>query len=381
MDKIKVLVAAGSEEKRFELKNILTHEEIAIVGFSKPGIVVLEKAGSLQPDVIVMVYDKDEGDAAEVAERIYMCLPGCAVLQISENLSVDIIEKAMQAGVRKVLSWPVEQKTLIENIKFLHTAEKQRMSNSKRPDLNWQSKVITVFGTKGGIGKTTIAANLAVSLSRLGKKVALIDLDLQFGDVGIFLDIEPKDSIAELVTDRTSFDIDTVKSYMMLHYSGVSVLCAPKSPEYADIVTSEHISKIINTVRPYYDYVIIDTPPAFNDNTITAIEESNLVLFIITLEISTLKNAKVSINVFESLNQKDKLKIVVNRDQDGATITAKDASHVLKLNVFSRIHSDWKTAITALNKGIPIVIDSPRSLIKREFEELAKSIISNKGDE
>lgn len=377
MDKIKVLVAAGSEEKKFEIKNILNDDMIAIVGFSKPGIVILEKAGSLQPDLILMLYDNKDGDAAEVAERIYTCLPGCAVLLLCENLNISIVEKAMNAGIRKVLQWPCEQKTLVENIKLLTIAEKQRVSNMKRPELNWQSRVITIFGTKGGIGKTTIATNLAVSLSMQGKKVALLDLDLQFGDIGVFLDIEPKDSIAELVTDRSNFDIDTVKSYMMLHSTGVSVLCAPKSPEYADVVTGEHIGKIINTVRPYYDYVIIDSPPAFNDNTITAIEESNLVLFILTLDISTLKNARVSMDVIESLNQKEKLKVVVNREYEDI-IAVKDAARVLKCDIFGRVHSDWKTAIAALNKGIPIVIDSPRSQLKKDLDVLAQSVITSK---
>ena len=370
MEKIKVLVVADSESNRYELKNLLSAEELAIVAFSKPGAAVLDKTSSLLPDVVVMTGNKSSNDYAQIAERIYMSIPACSVLLLCENPDMEIVEKAMQAGVRKILPWPCDKKTLIDNIKLLNSMEKMRLLHSKQERVSWQSKVVTVFGTKGGIGKTTVATNLAVALSQNGKKVALIDLDLQFGDIGVFLDLEPKDSIAELVQERNSFDIDSIKSYMVLHSSGVSVLCAPKSPEYADIVTGEHIEKIINTVRPYFDYVIIDTPPSYNDCSIAAIENSNLVLFVISLDISTLRNARISADVFETLNQKEKMQVVVNRDHESG-ITLKDAEKVLGCKMFMRIQSDWKTAISALNKGVPVVIDAPRSIIGQQFAQLA----------
>jgi len=373
MEKIKVLVVADSESERYELKNILTTDDIAIVAFSKPGAAVLDKTVSLLPEVVVMMGDKNSNDFSEVAERIYMSIPSCMVLLLCEDLDMDIVEKAMRAGIRKVLPWPCDQKTLIENIKLLSSVEKMRSLNSKQQRVTWQSKVITVFGTKGGIGKTTIAINLAVALSRGGKKVALVDLDLQFGDCGVFLDLEPKDSIAELVQEKNTFDIDSIKSYMVLHSSGVSVLCAPKSPEYADVVTGEHVEKIINTMRPYFDYVIIDTAPSYSDCSIAAIENSNSVLFVISLDISTLRNAKISADVFETLNQKDKMSVVVNRDHESG-ISLKDAEKVLGCKMFMRIHSDWKTAISALNKGVPVVIDAPRSQIGQQFLQLAKLV-------
>jgi pilus assembly protein CpaE len=302
-----------------------------------------------------------------------MTLPSSIGLLLLEKPNLDSIEKAMQAGVRKVMEWPCEQKQLIDNIKLMINVEKMRASNGKQHRVSWESRVITVFGTKGGIGKTTTAVNLAVALSGNGNKVALLDLDLQFGDIGVFLDMEPKDSISELVQERNSFDIDTIKSFMVLHSSGVSVLTAPKSPEYAEIVTAEHVEKIINTIRPYFDYVIIDTPPAFNDATLVAIESSNLVLFIITLDISTLRNAKISSEIFSNLNQKDKIKVMVNRELEGG-ISVKDAQKVLGCDVFFRVQSDWKTAIGSLNKGIPVVLDAPRTAIADQFRKLAVKV-------
>jgi pilus assembly protein CpaE len=377
IEKIKVLVVADNDEIRYELKTLLGDEDIAVVAYTRTGASVLDKVASLAPEVVVMMSEKNAVDHAEIAERIYINIPNCLVLLLMENPDIRAIEDAMQAGVRKVIAWPCTPKALVDHIKLLSSIEKIRSSNNKQKRVNWESKVITVFGTKGGIGKSTVSVNLAVSLARLGKKVALIDLDLQFGDIGVFMDLEPKETIAELAQDKTTFEIDTIKSFMVLHNSGVSVLAAPKSPEYAEIVTAEHIEKIINTIRPYFDYVIIDTPPAFNDSTLVAIDNSNFVLFVITLEISTLRNAKISSEVFSTLNQRDKLRMMVNRDQSGG-ISVKDAEKVLGGQIYHKLISDWKTAISALNKGIPIVLDAPGSELSRQFVQLAKKVESTK---
>lgn len=373
MEKIKILIIADSDARRYELKGLLTSDEIAIVAISKTGLSVLDKVASLLPEVVVMLGTVDNLEYVQLAERIYMTIPSSLVLLLLENPNLESIEKAMQAGVRKVMEWPCDSKALIENIKLLINVEKMRASNSRQHKVAWESRVITVFGTKGGIGKTTTAVNLAVSLAGNGSKVALIDLDLQFGDIGVFLDLDPKDSISELVQERNSFDIDTIKSFMVLHSSGISVLTAPKSPEYAEIVTAEHVEKIINTLRPYFDYVIIDTPPAFNDVTLVAIESSNLVLFIITIDISTLRNAKISAEIFSNLNQKDKIRVIVNREFE-VGITVKDVQKVLGCEIFYKICSDWKTAISSLNKGIPVVLDAPRTIIADQFRKLAVKV-------
>lgn len=373
MEKIKILIIADSEARRYDLKSLLTSDEIAIVAISKTGLSALDKVASLLPEVVVMLGTYENLEYVQLAERIYMTIPSSLVLLLLENPNLESIEKAMQAGVRKVMEWPCDSKALIENIKLLINVEKMRVSNSRQHRVTWESRVITVFGTKGGIGKTTTAVNLAVSLAGNGSKVALIDLDLQFGDIGVFLDLDPKDSISELVQERNSFDIDTIKSFMVLHSSGVSVLTAPKSPEYAEIVTAEHVEKIINTLRPYFDYVIIDTPPAFNDVTLVAIESSNLVLFIITIDISTLRNAKISTEIFSNLNQKDKIRVVVNREFE-VGITVKDVQKVLGCEIFFKISSDWKTAISSLNKGIPVVLDAPRTIIADQFRKLAVKV-------
>ena len=374
MEKIKVMIVGNNDSKIYELKSELTHEDIAFMGFSKQGAGAMEKVLSINPNVILIQCEEEYDDAVELAETVYIKMPGCCVIMLCDKLEVDIIEKAMLAGVRKVLQRPIDSKTLIENIKLAYSVERTRALNVNTSATNMQSRVITVFGTKGGIGKTTISVNLAVLLAQMGKKTAIIDTDLQFGDVNVFLDLDPKDTIAELAQDRNASDIDAIKRFMMLHYSGVSVLCAPKSPEYAEYVTAKHIETIINTMRPHYDYIIIDTTPMFNDATLVAIENANLVLLVSALDISTLRNTRMCLNILDSIQQKDKVELIVNRITDGI-ITIRDVKRVLDMQIKNRISLDYKTALTSQNKGIPIVIEAPRTQIAQELTQIAKNIV------
>jgi len=374
MEKIKVMIVGNSDSKIYELKGELTHEDIAFMGFSKQGAGAMEKVLSINPNVILIQCEEEYDDAVELAETVYIKMPGCCVIMLCDKLEGDIIEKAMLAGVRKVLQRPIDSKTLIENIKLAYSVERTRALNVNTSATNMQSRVITVFGTKGGIGKTTISVNLAVLLAQMGKKTAIIDTDLQFGDVNVFLDLDPKDTIAELAQDRNASDIDAIKRFMMLHYSGVSVLCAPKSPEYAEYVTAKHIETIINTMRPHYDYIIIDTTPMFNDATLVAIENANLVLLVSALDISTLRNTRMCLNILDSIQQKDKVELIVNRITDGI-ITIRDVKRVLDMQIKNRISLDYKTALTSQNKGIPIVIEAPRTQIAQELTQIAKNIV------
>lgn len=375
MDKIKVLAVVSQEDIRFDLKSKLMQEEIALVGFSKTEI-ALEKTLSLLPNIVILVRERNNDAFIKLAEKIYVTLPGCSVILLSETIDMDLMEKAMHAGIRKILPLNCDAGVLTESIKLVFHLEKARVQNYSSEFVTSPSKVIAVFGAKGGIGKTTIAANLAVSLSHNGKKVIVVDLDLQFGDVNLFFDLEPRDTIAELVQDKQNFDIDTIKSFIKVHSSGISVLCAPKSPEFADIIRGEHIEKIVNTIRPYYDYVVIDTPPIFNETTIAAIENSDMVLLTITLDISTLRNAKISMDILESLQQKEKISVIVNRNAK-SIISVKDAQNILDYPIKFKVSNDWKTATTALNKGIPIILDAPRTLIGQELNALGKTVAAN----
>ncbi len=378
MEKIKVLAVLNHDTDKYEVKTKLSHEDIAFLGFVKYGEIAVDKALSFMPNAVVIVNNNgDESRALKLAGDIYMSLPGCAIIILSHTINLAFVEKAMQAGVRKVLDVGCEQNTLIESVKQGYELERTRNKNNDAAAVEYSSKVITVFGAKGGIGKSTIASNLAVALARKKKRVALLDLDLQFGDINLFFDIDPKETIVELVREKQAINIEMIKSYMYLHSSTVSILSAPQSPEMAEVVQGSSVEKIIDTIRPFFDYIVIDAPPYFNEISIVAIENADIVLMVITLDIATLRNTKLSLDILESLQQRDKVSLIVNRVSSGI-ISVKDAQNILDYPVKYRISCDWKTAISSLNRGVPVVMDAPRSAMGKEFISIGDMLVGDK---
>lgn len=366
------------DERRELVKSLLEGTDVKIVSETRGGISALDKIENIDPEMVIMTFDEHDTDVLNIAERIYMGRPGCIIIFLVDNMNTDILQRAMTAGVRNVTMFPENGYDFSEWLKTIYNNEKMRfqaMEHTK--SISWISKVITVFAAKGGIGKTTVAVNLAVKLAEHNKKVALLDFDLEFGDVSVFLNLDVKDTLAELLMEKSEFDIDTIRNYMNVHSSGVHVLCAPKSPEYSEGINANHIEKVMNTLRSYYDYVIIDTPASFNDITLTAIEGSAMVIFLTGFDISILRNSKLSINLLDNLQQKEKVRVIINRDMEG-NITGGDVEKILGKPIWARIPSDYFLAVNALNKGLPFVISSPKSRMSLAFDEISEKIMTGR---
>lgn len=375
--KISVLLISKMARNLVALKRMIDDEEILIIGESAGGSTALDKIENTSPNIIIMTLGAGDTDVLNLAERIIHHRPRTFVILVAEHLDVDMMQSAVKVGCHNVTEFPASSKDFAEFIKSVYNSESIRIKSlSDNETLVWSSTVVTIFGAKGGLGKSTIAANLAVKLAEKRKKVALVDLNLQFGDLHIFLDIEPKDTITELVQDVTTPNIDSVRSYMAVHSSGVHVLCAPKSPEYAELVSAEKVQSLLSLLRTYYDYVIIDTAPSFTDVTITAIESSSIIFFITGLDISTLKNSKLSISLLESLQQTDKIRIIVNRAVDMTTITINDVKRIIGYPIWAKMPSDYKIAVNALNRGIPFIIGAPKSQLSQSISELVDLLLS-----
>ena len=372
------MIISKIDERRDLLKNLLENTDVKVISETRGGISALDKIENINPEMVIMTFDEHDTDVLNIAERIYMGRPGCIIIFLVDSLSTDILQRAMAAGVRNVTVFPENSYDFSEWLKTIYNNERMRsQAMDQNKSISWISKVITVFAAKGGIGKTTVAVNLAAKLAEQNKKVALLDFDLEFGDASVFLNLDVKDTLAELLMEKSEFDIDTIRSYMNVHSSGVHVLCAPKSPEYSEGINANHIEKLMNTLRSYYDYVIIDTPASFNDITLTAIEGSAMVIFMTGFDISILRNSKLSINLLDNLQQKEKVRVLINRDMEG-NITTNDVEKILGKPIWARIPSDYFLAVNALNKGLPFVISSPKSKMSLAFDEIAEKITTGK---
>lgn len=372
--RINVLLIGKQESTLEMIRNMIADEDIVVVGETSGGSSALDKIDNILPDLVIMTLGTGDPDVINLAERIILHRPRIHIILLSEYLDLDVLQSAIRIGAHNVTELPTSSKEFADYIKSVYHHETTRINAlTEKQNLGWVSKVITIFGAKGGIGKTTLATNLAVKLAESGKKVALIDLDLQFGDVPIFLDIEPKDTIAELVQE--SFTIDSVRSYMTIHASGVHVLSAPKSPEYADLISAEKVQALLSLMRSYYDYVIIDTAPNFSEVTITALESSSQILFVSGLDISLLRNSKLSLSLLNSLQQADKIKLVVNRVMEMSSISVSEIQSILGYPIWATLPSDYKVAVTALNRGVPFITSNPTCRLAASIALIAETIL------
>lgn len=379
--KINILLISKLESNINGIKAMIHDEEIVVMGESTTGSAALDKIENVSPDMIIMTLGAGDTDVLSLAERIILQRPRTHVILLTEYMDVDILQSAINIGAHNITEFPTSIKDFGEYIKSVYHTETTRINSlSQKQNLSWMSRVVTVFGAKGGLGKTTIAVNLAVKLAENNKKVALIDLDLQFGDIHIFLDIDPTDTITELFQEFFNANIDSVKSFMSVHSCGIHVLCSPKSPEYADLITAEKVQSLLSLLRTYYDFVIIDTPPAFSDVTITALESSSTILFVTGLDISILKNSKLSLSLLDSLQQTDKVRLIVNRAVDISSIKVSDVQKILGYPIWAKIPSDYKVAVTALNRGVPFVISSPTSSLSQSVNNVANLLLHGETD-
>ncbi|MGI6587828.1 MAG: AAA family ATPase [Peptococcia bacterium] len=380
MDLIRVLIADAHEESRASLAQMLSvEEELIVVSEACEGMEAVQKCKALQPDVVLMDVNIPGLDGLNATGKITTEIPGTAVIMLSEKGDQEYLRSAMLAGARDFLEKPFSGEELIKTIKKVFQVETKRLAQSDWQGKKQKSEVITVFGTKGGVGKTTVAVNLAVLLAKRKQKVVLLDLDLQFGDVSVFLNLFPRRTFSELAQERDVWDIELLESYLVPHVSGVKILSAPGRPEYAELVTAEHIQDVINLLKLSYDYIVIDTPPFFNDTNLTALDLSTQILLVLAMDLATIKNIKLSLELLQSLQHAEKTKLILNRASDDMGITIADAEETLNFLIAGYIPSEGKIVVPALNEGIPFVLSHPTARVSKAVHEVSNLVIKDKG--
>lgn len=379
MGKIRLLIVDDIADTRANLRRLLQFEEaIAIIGEAGNGEEAVKMARELVPDIILMDVNMPVVDGIQATEQIMLEMPQVGIIILSVQGEQEYLKKAMSAGAREYLIKPPGSDDLIYTIKHIYELEQKRQRVAAMGEEHREAgKTFSVFSTKGGVGRTTFAVNFAAAIAQVSKKkTVIVDLDLQFGDVAMMLDIVPRRSISDLVGEPDLLDFKTIESYLVPHpLSGIKVLPAPLRPEYADAVHGNHVESILKVLKERFDYIIVDLRRSFDDISLTALDSSDTVLVISTLDVLTIKNVKLGLEVMASLHyESSKLKLVLNRSNAEMGVSVGDLEASLKFPVTCCLPSDGKLAVTSSNKGVPFVISDPKSPMAMALLNLAETL-------
>ncbi len=369
---IRIMLAAFSAEDRKLISGLLTDEALRIVSSFRPDGDGLKKASSQPADVLLIGTCKKPELELEFAERMFTARSDITILMLCPALDKKTLEQAMESGIARVIDIDSGEQNIRTHIMTAANRDQNRR-NTTQKIASYDSKVIACYSPKGGVGKTTLAVNLAYALASMSKKIALIDLNLQFGEVGVFLDIAKGDTIADMVEEH-SFELSTIKSYLIRHQSGIQVMLSSSSPEYAELIRPEHIDAILSSLRTEFDYIVLDMSVTLGDCAIAALETADTILLVVNEDIPALHDAKRSIKVLEALNLQDKVKLVVNKEGI-STIKVKNISSLLDMTPVLVIPYDLKSAMIAVNRGIPLLSCAPNSKASKEIRVYARSMI------
>ncbi len=378
--KIKVVIIDDSSDTVENVKTLLglCDKQIEVVGSALGGKEGIKLCQKVKPDIVLMDVNMPDMDGLTATNILTSSMPDLGVIIMSVQSENEYLKKAMFSGAREYLVKPFSSDELISSITQTYEAQNKRKHNLKLVNQVIQTKVITVFSTKGGVGKTTIATNLAVALSRNTKKrVCLLDLDLQFGDVAVMMNLSVKNTIYDLVKDLNNVDSDLVNDYLCTHFSGVSVLPAPLKPEYAEFIDSKHVERILAMLNGHFHYVIIDVPATFQDVVLTSLDNSEKILVVSTLDLPAIKNIRVGLNLMENLRYKDKIQVVLNKANEQYGVHYGEFEETVGYPIWVNIPEDSNTVITSANKGIPFVMSRVDTKVARSVIQLAEKVHNN----
>ncbi|MBW3557742.1 MAG: P-loop NTPase [Actinobacteria bacterium] len=312
--------------------------------------------------------------------RVTRARPEVSAVMVVHELSTEILQAAIRAGISDVVALAAEPGQLREAVERAtqHLNATAPPAPSAPPavaeDGGSRGRIVTVFSTKGGAGKSFVATNLAVALARRSSRpVVLLDADLQFGDVAVMLGLVPTHTVIDAVNEIDRLDVSLLQSLLIEHEpSGLRVLAAPIEPAFADSISLAHVRRILDLLASFASHVVIDTPASFNDIVLGILEQTDDIVLMAGMDIPNIKNTKIGLQTLRLLHvPPTKVKLTLNRANSKVKLDIADVERTLQLKADCLIPSDIAVP-QSINKGVPIVLDAPRSSVARSLERLAE---------
>jgi pilus assembly protein CpaE len=330
--------------------------------------------------LVVIGPDVEQSAALGLAEDLRLNRPHVGVVLLRRRVDVVVMGHALRAGVREVVD-PEDLATLgAACARSLEISRRQAGAVGTTSEMAPEGRVVTVFSAKGGCGKTTVATNLAAMLAGGGQaRVCLVDLDLAFGDVAIALQLVPARTMTDAASMVGTMDEQGVQSLITPHSPGLDTVLAPTEPGHAERIDVKVVGELVRVLRRMYDFVVIDTPPAFSEHVLAAFDASDCYVLLATLDIPALKNLRLTLEMLELLGYpQPNWLVALNRSDSKVGLGIDEVEHTLRVPIAVQIPSS-RAVSASINRGVPIVLDEPAHIVSQAVRQLATIVTDRVG--
>jgi pilus assembly protein CpaE len=384
-DVIKVMIVDDVADTCDQLEKLLFFEkDIEVVAKARNGREAVEQAKKLKPDVILMDINMPEMDGIAATEAITADDPAVQVIIMSVQGETDYLRRAMLAGAREFLIKPVGADDLYKSIRHVNRLPRRERAGPAAgagqavaaPTDEPRGQLIAVFSPKGGVGTSTIAANVAIAMRQFtNKKVALVDGNLSLGDLNVILNLVSSTTVVDLAQRINEVDSDLINDVLVTHGSQIKVLLSPPNPQDGESVTAEQLQKILEHLVKEFDYVIVDTQSSFQDRALSVLDVADRILLLMTLEMTCIKNIKLFLEIADLLMySRDKMLLVLNRADNRLAIKVESVEHNIQHKVALQIGNAYPDMALAVNQGVPLVIGKRDHRVAKDIFMLAREL-------
>jgi len=376
-----VLVISDKSDTVNQIQRIFAVERDFQIQFSTTCQEALRIAGRENKELDVILIDSKVADASslETVRRLAILVPSVPIIAVAEQTAVGYVQEVLLAGARAFITPPLNDADVIGAVTQLLQLESIRRSRQAQIDINTylhNCEIIAVVSPKGGVGTTTIATNLALAIKeRTEKGVVLVDGQGSLGDLETMLNLQADFSVGDILEYGDQVDGDLVVGVLTMHSSGLRVLTSSQKLEDADRVTPDLFDKILNILAQYNDVIVIDAGSIFESQTAAVLAKANKTLMVTTPEITSLRRCGLFIRAAEESGfPREKVHLIVNRDEQPGGLSLDDIGRTLNMQVLTAIPDDPGLVTYAINRGVPFVTSSPRSVAARRIQALAETL-------
>jgi pilus assembly protein CpaE len=326
-----------------------------------------EEIVRLKPNAALITLGANAEQAIKLIQRLTSEVPKTALIAAANDAAPDLLLQSLRAGAREFLKLPIntdELKMVLDRVAEFSAGQ---VDTPKK-----KGRMVAVFSSKGGCGTSFIATNLAVATNA---QTVVVDLNLQAGDLPLFLGVEPKYSFADMAENRSRLDTSLIKSFVTPYSSKLALLAAPREADSADEIEPEHVFEVLQRLRESYEYVVLDPQHTFDSITLAALDQSDEIVLVLTLDIPAIRSTQRALEIFDRLGYpRKKIRILVNRWSKQIDLDLRQVEKFLGEPVIGFVPSDYQTAVTSINLGQPLVQSDPNSRIALEIKRVAKII-------